>query len=206
MPPEFLYFDLGDVLLRFSHRQAAAQMAEVAGVPAEQVWQVVFEDGLERRYELGEIDGRQFYEAFCRQTGTRPDYDALDLAGSAIFRANARMWPVIAHLEQAGHRLGILSNTSDSHWRYVTSGRYAIIPGAFERCVLSFRVHRMKPDPGIYHLAADCAGVPAERVFFTDDRPENVEGARRAGLDAELFTGVDALVDQLNARGVRSNY
>lgn len=206
MPPEFLYFDLGDVLLNFSHRQAAAQMADIAGVPAEQVWQIVFEDGLERRYELGEIDGRQFHEAFCRQSGTRPDYDALDLAGSAIFRANARMWPVIAHLGQAGYRLGILSNTSDSHWRYVTSGRYGIIPAAFQICVLSFESHLMKPDPRIYELAADCAGVPAERIFFTDDRPENVEGARKAGLDAELFTGVDVLVDQLRARGVRWNY
>jgi hypothetical protein len=91
--PRFLYFDLGNVLLKFDHHRAARQMGEVAGVPEQQVWDLVFAGDLELRYEAGEVDDRQFFEIFCRETGTRPDYDALHLAGSEIFtRGPATGW------------------------------------------------------------------------------------------------------------------
>ena len=32
MKPQFLYFDMGNVLLRFSHERMAEQMARVAGI------------------------------------------------------------------------------------------------------------------------------------------------------------------------------
>src|SRR5437016_803084 len=94
-PPKFLYFDLGNVLLKFDHRLAARQMGQLAGVPPERVWQIVFESDLEMRYEAGEICDREFYEIFCKQTGTRPDFDALLLAASAIFWPNASIVPVV---------------------------------------------------------------------------------------------------------------
>jgi putative hydrolase of the HAD superfamily len=206
MPPAFIYFDLGNVLLNFSHRRAARQMAEVAGVSAEKVWQVVFEGGLEWRFELGEIDARQFYERFCEGTGTRPDYDALDQAGSAIFDYNLTMLPLVAHLERAGHRLGILSNTNESHWKYCASGRYATIPASFEITVLSYQVHAMKPDEKIYRIAAERAGLAPENIFYTDDRMENVEGALRAGFDAVHYTTTPALARELRRRGVESSF
>ncbi len=68
----FLYFDLGNVLLKFDHRLASRQMGEVAGVPADVVWEVVFAGDLEQRYESGEIGDREFYEIFCQQTSSRP--------------------------------------------------------------------------------------------------------------------------------------
>ena len=46
------------------------------------------------------------------------------------------------------------------------------------------------------------SGHPPEACFFTDDRPENVDGARRFGIDAELFTGVPSLLRSLRARGI----
>jgi putative hydrolase of the HAD superfamily len=65
--PQFLYFDLGNVLLWFDHHLAARQMAAVAGVAEERVWRLVFEGELEQRYEAGEIGDREFYEIFCRE-------------------------------------------------------------------------------------------------------------------------------------------
>ena len=37
MPPKFIYFDLGNVLLRFDHELACRQMAAVAGTTPELV-------------------------------------------------------------------------------------------------------------------------------------------------------------------------
>ena len=145
--PRFLYFDLGNVLLHFDHRLACRQMGEVAGVPADRVWDMVFASGLELRYESGEIDDRQFYETFCSQTGTRPDYDALLMAGSCIFTPNWSIFPVVGALAAAGYRLGILSNTCPGHWSYCSSGRYGLLNKGFEVYALSYELKACKPSP-----------------------------------------------------------
>ena len=44
-------------------------------------------------------------------------------------------------------------------------------------------------------------GLAPEEVFFTDDRLDNVEGARKVGFDAVQFVGVEALREELRARG-----
>ncbi len=206
MTTSFLYFDLGNVILNFSHRRQCAQMAEVAGCDPELAWQVLYESDLADRTERGELDPRGVYEVFCDATDTRADFEQLEHAGSAIFDLNAPVAAIVAQLRAAGHRLGVLSNTNISHWEYATAGRYGILPQAFELCITSYSVGTMKPDAAIYESAIEAAGVPAAEIFFTDDKQENVDAARRHSLDAEHFTGAAALIRQLRSRGIRANF
>ncbi|MEU8357481.1 HAD-IA family hydrolase [Nonomuraea sp. NPDC048882] len=48
--------------------------------------------------------------------------------------------------------------------------------------VSSARVGMAKPDPRIYEIAAERAGVAPERCLFVDDRLPNVEAARALGM------------------------
>src|SRR5262245_491918 len=205
MPPQFLYFDMGNVLLRFSHERAAQQMARVAGVPAAQVWQVVFEEGLEGAYERGDLTRAQFYARFCEAVGARPDPAALDLASSDIFELNVPIVGMLGHLNRTGYRLGVFSNTSISHWEFCTA-RFSILTSVFHGYALSFQTRAMKPEPAAYAAAARLAGTPGERIFFTDDREENVAAARAAGWDAVIYESVSGLNEQLRQRGVRLNF
>jgi FMN phosphatase YigB (HAD superfamily) len=204
--PKFLYFDLGNVLLNFDHRQACRQMGQVAGVEADTVWDVVFAGDLELRYEAGEVNDREFYEIFCRQTGSQPDFDALLLAGSEIFTANTSMIPVVAALDAARYRLGILSNTCPGHWNYCSDGRYGLIRQAFSVYALSYELGACKPAAKIFAGAARLAGVPSDEIFFVDDVAGHVAGARAAGYDAVQYTTTPALVADLRARGLEFNY
>ena len=206
MPPKFIYFDLGNVLLFFDHALACRQMAAVAGVSEAQVREAVFDSGLQLQYEAGQLSSQQFYESFCQRTGTRPAYDALAYAASAIFSLNVSIKPVLAQLRSAGYRLGLLSNTCEMHWDYFASGRYSLIPEIFAAVTLSFRVGALKPDVKIYAAAAALAGVRPDEIFFTDDMPGHVAAARACGFDAVQYTGTPALVRQLHDRGVRFNY
>lgn len=206
MPPRFIYFDLGNVLLNFDHARGCRQMAEVAGVSAEQVWQVVFDAGLNLRYERGEIDDEQFYEAFCEQTGTRPDPEELARAGSEIFELNMPIMPIVAALDGAGYRLGILSNTTPAHWNWCGRGRYGIVWHPFQVRALSYEIGAVKPEPKIYQSAARLAGVKPEEIFFIDDIAGHVAGARAIGFDAVQYTSVSALAKELRGRGVEFNY
>ena len=201
-PPKFLYFDLGNVLLYFDHLRAARQMAEVAGVPADLVWDVVFASGLEHRYEAGELSTQEFFEIFCDKTGSRPNFAALAAAAGDLFEINAPVVELLARLSASGHRLGLLSNTCELHWNHFGSGRYPPIPAAFHSVVLSFRAKAMKPDARIYALAAEMAGVAPSEIFFVDDMPGHVASARAFGFDAVQFTSPEALAAELTARGL----
>src|SRR3954447_18636292 len=119
MPIQFLYFDLGNVLLLFDHEIACRQSAELTGLTPRQTRQIIFTNDLEERYERGDITSREFCEIFCAESGTRPDYNALMLACSDIFQLNTPIVPLVTQLRAAGHRLGILSNTCEAHWQFV---------------------------------------------------------------------------------------
>jgi glucose-1-phosphatase len=206
MEPKFIYFDLGNVLVYFDHWIACRQMADVAGLTAERVWQVVFQTDLEHRYESGQVDDHGFYDAFCQATGTQPDYEQLRIAGSDIFRLNHSLLPVVAQIDAAGYPLGILSNTSPAHWDWVTAGRFGIVNLAFDLAALSYEIGACKPEPRIFAAAARLAGVRPEEIFFVDDMPENVAAARQAGFDAVAYTTTPLLVADLHRRGVEFNY
>jgi putative hydrolase of the HAD superfamily len=202
----FLYFDLGNVLLYFDHQIACRQMGEVAGISADRVRQVLFDQSLLIRYEDGRLARQAFYKAFCDATGTRADLDLLETAASNIFRLNVSMLPVVTKLKDAGYRTGILSNTCESHWRYIRAHFRALFPQAFDVLAFSYQLGACKPDQLIYRRAAELAGVPPQEIFYCDDIPQNVESARAAGFDAVHYTDTPSLVAELRNRGVRFNY
>ena len=202
----FLYFDLGNVLLHFDHQRACRQVAEAARIDVATARKALFDDGLQWRYESGELDTPRFCRAFAEATAANISDEALLHALSDIFETNRSMIPVVGHLDAAGHRLGILSNTCEAHWRHVTARYYGLIPAAFDVVALSYEAKAMKPDRRFFDHAARLAGVPPRDIFYVDDIPGHVEGARGAGFDAVPYTTTRALVDDLRERGVRFNY
>ncbi len=199
--PEFLYFDLGNVLLLFDHSIACRGIAKLTGVSEDEVRRIIFDEGLEHRYERGDVTSEEFYEHLCAATGCRPDAEAVYRAASDIFTVHEPVRPIVEHLHARGWPLGILSNTCECHWQFCLD-RWPFLREQFGVHALSFELNRMKPEPEIYERAARLAGVPPEAIFFTDDRPENVEGAREAGFDAVLFESPQSLYRELVERGV----
>ncbi len=204
--PEFIYFDLGNVLLYFDHEIGCRQIAQVAGLTPDRVRRALIDEGLLEGFETGRLSRRQFYDAFCKATGACADAELLENAGSDIFRLNISIVPVVAKLKDAGYRLGLLSNTCESHWRFVLSHFKVMFPHAFEVLALSFELSACKPDEGIYQRAAELAGVQPGKIFYCDDIPGNVEAACRVGFDAVQYTDTPSLVSELRKRGVRFNY
>jgi putative hydrolase of the HAD superfamily len=201
----FFYFDLGKVIVNFDVEQMYRQMAAVADVDQERVVSALNDDGLQRRYELGQLSDHQFYEAFCEAIGRRPDCDALTAAGNEIFELNASIIPVIAQLYRSGFRLGILSNTCQSHWEYCRN-HYWIVRELFSVYALSYRIGAAKPEARIFQAAAELADVPPQEIFYLDDIPGHVAGARAIGIDAVQYTTTSALVSELRRRGLKFNY
>lgn len=210
MTPKFFYFDMGNVLLNFSHERACRQIAEVfraAGGACEagEVRQFVFESDLEDLYETGRVTAAEFHERLCERFGARPALADVERAAGEIFEVNAAIKPIVAALLHTRRRLGVLSNTNEVHWRIVTDGRYGLMRDAFSMHALSFEIGAMKPDAAIFERAAELAGVAPREIFYVDDIPGHVAAARKVGFDAVQYTTAAALAEELRGRGVGIN-
>lgn len=210
-PPRFIYFDLGNVLLTFDHQRACQSLSHATQVPAAVIEEMIFTSGLQEAYETGHHSTRDFANLILhrlRHEHAAPHvltHDDVARTCSDIFEINISILPLVAALHSARYPLGILSNTCEAHWEFVSRGRYRLIETVFLHRVLSYEAKSMKPATEIYHEAIRRTGCSPEEIFFMDDRLENVEGARQAGIDAEQFTTVSALIRQLRDRGVRIN-
>src|SRR5262249_17876403 len=94
----------------------------------------------------------------------------------------------------------LVSNTNEAHLEFIRS-HYRVL-NYFDHHILSYEVGSLKPDRRIFEHAIAASNHPAEALFFTDDRKENVEAARELGMHAHQFTTESQLVDALQQAGV----
>lgn len=154
-------------------------------------------------YDLGTLDGPGFWRAVAAELGHGLD----DREISSLLEADIDLWtqpnqPMIewaATLQRTAIRTGILSNLGD-----------AMELGVLNRCpwlnefahhTFSHRLRVAKPETAIYVHAIQGLGVPAGQTLFIDDRAENIEGARAAGLHVIQYTGHDTFLRELQAGG-----
>jgi len=205
MAPQFIYFDLGNVILNFSRSRQYRQMGDILGVSPAKISQFVERDNLMRRSETGQITPEEAHRLLCSAAESDCDFQALAHADSDIFELNASMEPVIVELDRCGYHMGILSNTSKNHWEFCLS-RFALLRDCFEHYVLSYEVGVMKPAADIYRAAIQKTGLPAEKIFYTDDLEPNVLAAKECGMDAVLFKDTTQLTRELDLRGLESTF
>ncbi len=205
MTIEFVYFDLGNVLLNFDHGRMCRQIAAASGASEQRVGEVLFEEGLQAEIETGRLSTEEFLDVYCLRTNTKPDGEEMIRAVGDFFRLNKPVLPILASLAHSRRPLGILSNTCEIHWRHC-GRRYPALLEMFDVFALSYEVGAMKPEAAIYRAAAGRAGVPPESIFFTDDQLQNVQAASAAGFDAVVFTSAAQLAAELRRRGVEMNY
>lgn len=91
---------------------------------------------------------------------------------------------VLEELRRRGQRLGLISVCSEE-----VPILWEATPMAplIDEAVFSCSVGVVKPERKIYEIAADRLGVTTGDCLFVDDRPEFVEGAVEAGMDAYVL-------------------
>jgi HAD superfamily hydrolase (TIGR01509 family) len=123
-------------------------------------------------------------------------------------RWDARMWTVqnpamVAwqlKLKQRGLLTAILSNIGDDV--YASVARTFAWIHRFDVLVWSYQFGAVKPNPAIYlHTLAEL-GTRPEETLFIDDKLPNVEAARKLGIQAMEYSGVERLRVELIAAGL----
>ena len=204
---EFIYFDLGKVIVNFDHRLMSQNVSQLIDTSVEKCHRIIFESGLQAAYESGQLTSAQYLQSFLDQSGTNgTSVDEFCFAISDIFQLNRAIIPLITQLNSIGFPIAILSNTCDAHWNHVLN-RFPIIDTLFDnqRNILSFETKVMKPKPAIYEIAIKSADVDPAKIFFVDDREENVIGAKMSKIQSEVYQSPKRLIQKLNELGISLN-
>ncbi len=149
-------------------------------------------DDLTKQADYGYISGEEYLQQLAELIG-RPRDELF-----ALFRTrHVRNVPLVEYLQTLGskHRVGLLSNVSSGTMEQLITIEEQ--KRWFDQVVLSSDVHLTKPDPNIFLLTAERLGLLPEECVMIDDRAENCEGARRAGMQTIWFTSNNQTIAEL---------
>lgn len=191
MPPvRAVFFDIGNVLLRFSTRMVLRRFAWAVRRHPVKVAKYLWHSDIGERIERGEVDGPQLHALFQKELGYKGSYAqfrllwcdhfTLDRGSNAILKRTAARVPTY-----------LLSNTNALHIDFIRE-RYAF-PSLIRGAILSHELGLRKPDPAIYRAALKLSGTRPEETVFVDDLKPNVEAARALGFIAIRFRGAEDL-------------
>ena len=95
------------------------------------------------------------------------------------------MEELVDELHTNGYSCYLLSNFPD---RFAEMPARTPVLQKLDGLVISYQIHMLKPNPATFLHTAEILGInPAETIFIDDSLP-NVEGAKKAGMEAYHFT------------------
>jgi putative hydrolase of the HAD superfamily len=201
VPIRTFLFDLGNVLVRFSHERMYRQLGSVCDRSPEEIIKFAESTGLLLGYETGLVDNDGFHAAFEEWLKRPVAKDALLTAGSDIFHLNEPMDEVLTSIARQGYRLVLLSNTCPAHYERVSTSWEFL--DQFDHLVLSYEVGAMKPSPKIYQAALKAIECEPSECLYTDDIAEYVYVGKSHGLHGVVFQSSEQFVREIENHGVK---
>lgn len=196
-----LLFDAGGVLIDVDMQRAFKHWAGAARVPVGEIAARFSVDAAYKAYECGEISGVEFFAALRTLLGINiADEDFADgwraVLGDVIPGIPALLQNVSAHAP-----VYIFSNTNEAHYT-VWKARFPALMAPVTRTFCSHEIGLRKPSIAAYEKVCALIGLSPQRIAFFDDLPENIAGARDAGLiafHAPVFADLEGAVRTLLA-------
>ncbi|VGO23343.1 HAD-IA family hydrolase [Pontiella sulfatireligans] len=181
---KYFLFDIGNVLVDFNAQDFLDAIAAEAG---REVEPLTARD-LERidAVETGRLSDAGFVDYLNEAKGLSWTVDDLVAMWSKMFSLHETGQGLFLDALKADVQIYTLSNIAQHHVDAIEnnwSGFFDKMTGLF----MSYKMGVRKPDMAIYTKVLDHLGALGEECFFLDDKPENVEVAREAGIEAYQF-------------------
>lgn len=204
-----MFFDAGETLL-YPHPSFAELFAEVVRehgprVDPSRVQEVV--SAYSQRFTESALSGegrlwstspersramwRGIYDVFLTEVGITEDHDALfdalyrRFTDLASYRLHPDAVPILERLRKAGLTLGVISNFEEWLERLLESLE---VSHFFDVTVISGVEGVEKPNPRIFEIALERAGVAPEDAVYVGDHPFfDVDAAKKIGMLAVLI-------------------
>lgn len=193
-------FDMDDVLYDYDWRVRMNGLTELTGLDFAELRRRWWHDEGEWAAEAGRWpDGETYLAAWRDAVGVDLSAEVwLANRGSAMAPRPASL-AAVARARELG-RVTLLTNNGPLVGENLPLVAPDLVPlfGEEHLRASSFYGAR-KPDPVVFERAIAAYDEPAEHVFFADDLPVNVAGARSVGITAHLYRSPGELLAAIEA-------
>lgn len=195
-----IVFDLGNVLIKWDSEIPYRRLIPDAAARRHFLTNICSHD-----WNLEQDRGRSFREAENALIARHPEH-------AEMIRAFRKNWEEMIHgtveesvailssLAKSGIDLTALTNWSAETFPWAREN-FPLLRH-FRGITVSGEVRLVKPDIAIYRHHALTFGLTPEKTLFFDDNAANVEGARKSGWQAELFTDPAGMRRDLAKHGI----
>jgi putative hydrolase of the HAD superfamily len=189
-------FDLGGVILDIDYNLTRIAFEKLGVVHFDEMYSQANADTLFQKLETGEISEDEFYKELNRCTGLNLSPEEIRNAWNAMllqFRESS-----LEFLEKIKTKYNtfLLSNTNYIHLAsFKKTFNEKVSTRSFEeyfdKVFYSCEIGLRKPDIGCYQRVINELNIDPAKTLFIDDSLQNIEGARKAGLQTiHLLTGM----------------
>jgi glucose-1-phosphatase len=196
-----LMLDLGGVLIEVDFGRVLGTWAAAAGCdPAVLRRRFTFDEAYQR-HERGELDAGGYFASLRSSLGLHMSDQEFAAGWNDIYVGIAAGMPALLTAAGQHYPLYAFTNSNPTHQRE-WSTRFASELSVFRSVFVSSELGLRKPDPAAFAAVARRAGFRAAEILFFDDTPENITGARAAGMHAVPVRSSRDVRTALNELGI----
>ncbi len=193
--------DYGEVLCSRPSPEALGEMASIFGID-EDKFLPIYRSSRDP-YDRGDFTGHDYWVEFARRAGVTIHAHQIE----SLRRMDVQMWSDVnqemtewlARIHSRGIKTAILSNMQTDMAAHVRKN-FAWLSHV-DHQIFSCELRAIKPDPVIYRHSLSLLRIAPSETIFVDDREENIQAARAAGIQGILFASVSQLRQDLQELG-----
>jgi len=182
-----IIFDLGAVILNINYQNTIDAFTKLGVQNASTFYSKKVQTELFNQIESGEITAEEFLTALQRKTNKATINQVRDSWNALLLDMPNDRLELIKALKSK-YRIYLLSNTNSIHIdafkKQLGIVKWQEFSDLFDKMYLSHEVGMRKPNAEIFeHILAE-QKLKAEEVFFIDDSPQHIEGAKKIGIQS----------------------
>ncbi|MBE0651519.1 MAG: HAD family phosphatase [Bacteroidales bacterium] len=187
MEIENIIFDFGGVILDIDPKLTVSEFQKLGCKDVEKLQSEAFYQEIILKFEKGLLTPNEF-RSRIREFLNMDFTDAqIDHAWNTLLSTLKKERIQTLEAAKKHYALYMLSNSNAIHYDFFVKDLkdhfgYEDFDALFRKAYFSFRLHMHKPNTDIYHYVIRQENIVPEKTLFIDDRADNIEGARKAGL------------------------
>jgi HAD superfamily hydrolase (TIGR01509 family) len=197
-----LLFDLGGVVIEIDFGRVFQAWADAASVSHARIAQRFSPDAGYEAHERGEISAQEYCKHLRATLGVTLGDEILLSGWNQIFVGPIPGVEALLESLARAYRVYAFSNTNVAH-RAFWQARYATLLQPFSQIFCSCDLGVRKPSADAFLEVSRRIGIAPGRIVFFDDHPQNVRGARAAGLLAHEVHSAGDIRAALQHEGIQ---
>jgi epoxide hydrolase-like predicted phosphatase len=180
-----IIFDLGAVILNINYQNTIDAFANLGVENATTFYSKKVQTDLFNQIETGDITAEKFLSELQKETNSASITQVKDAWNAMLLDLPNERTQLIKSLRK-DYKIYLLSNTNaihiDAFKKQLGNGKWKIFCDLFDKMYLSHEVGLRKPNAEIFEYILKEQKLKAEEVFFIDDSPQHIEGAKKLGI------------------------